>query len=308
MCHQNLSHSQTKLSKVAIWEAVLWRILLFFDYCHFMIAEQIPETDCLWSLFLLLREIVDMVIAPVTRRSCIPYLSEKIIDFLSTFHQHFVGKITPKMHYMIHYPRLILSYGPLVHLSRLRFEAKHQYFKTVATVLGNFKNISKTFARWHQFRQCWEQSDTYCLGINTETADTQNIPVEALPIDACKALNRIFQNIDAKKSPGPDKVGGKVLKTCAEQLCGIFHHIFLEFFKLQKVPNIWKTSNIVPVQKNSVPKDLNDFRSVALLTLIMKGFEKIVRELIFQQIETSLDPLQFAYREGGVWRTLFSVS
>lgn len=85
------------------------------------------------------------------------------------------------MHYMIHYPRLILSYGPLVHLSCLRFEAKHQYFKRVATVLGNFKNITKTLARRHQFRQCWEQSDTDSLGITTETADTRNIPVQALP-------------------------------------------------------------------------------------------------------------------------------
>lgn len=58
----------------------------------------------------------------------------------------------------------------------------------MATVLGNFKNITKTLARRHQFRQCWEQSDTDSLGITTETADTQNIPVQALPIDAREAL------------------------------------------------------------------------------------------------------------------------
>ncbi|XP_067300110.1 uncharacterized protein [Pseudorasbora parva] len=162
--------------------------LTLFRLLPFMIAEQIPETDCLWRLYLLLREIVDIVIAPVIRRSWIPYLSEKIVEFLSTFHQHFPGKITPKMHYMIHYPRLILSYGPLVHLSCLRFEAKHQYFKRVARVLGNFKNITKTLARRHQFRQCWEQSDTDCIGITAETADTRNIPLQALPVDAREAL------------------------------------------------------------------------------------------------------------------------
>lgn len=66
--------------------------ITLFRLLPFMIAEQIPETDCLWRLYLLFRE-MDIVIAPVIRRSWIPYLSEKVVAFLSTFHQHFPGKI-----------------------------------------------------------------------------------------------------------------------------------------------------------------------------------------------------------------------
>lgn len=54
------------------------------------------------------------------------------------------------MHYLIHYPRLLLLYGPLSKLSCMRFEVKHQYFKSVARKTRNFKNLSATLSRRHQ--------------------------------------------------------------------------------------------------------------------------------------------------------------
>ena len=40
--------------------------------------------------------------------------------------------------------------GPLTHISCIRFEGKHRYFKQIAKVTGNFKNIAKTVAFRHQ--------------------------------------------------------------------------------------------------------------------------------------------------------------
>lgn len=75
-----------------------------------------------------------------------------------------------------------------------------------------------------------------------------------------------------RKSPGPDNVCGQVLRTCADQLSGIFHHIFSLSLELQTVPKIWKQAVIVPVAKGSSPKILNDFRPVALTSLVMRRF------------------------------------
>ncbi len=50
----------------------------------------------------------------------------------------------------------------------------------------------------------------------------------------------LFQRVNPKKSPGPDNIGGMVLRTCAEQLCEIFHYIFSQSLMLQRVPEIWK--------------------------------------------------------------------
>ena len=45
--------------------------------------------------------------------------------------------------------------GPLSQLWCMRFEAKHRYFKQVAKVIGNFKNIAKTLASRHQRYMCY---------------------------------------------------------------------------------------------------------------------------------------------------------
>ncbi|CAM4731262.1 unnamed protein product [Leuciscus chuanchicus] len=46
--------------------------------------------------------------------------------------------------------------------------------------------------------------------------------------------------------------------------------------KLGKVPQIWKTSCVVPVPKTSRPKDFGDYRPVALTSHLMKTLERLV--------------------------------
>uniref|UniRef100_A0A3B1JF03 Reverse transcriptase domain-containing protein n=1 Tax=Astyanax mexicanus TaxID=7994 RepID=A0A3B1JF03_ASTMX len=53
---------------------------------------------------------------------------------------------------------------------------------------------------------------------------------------------------------------------------------------------------IVPVPKKSQVSCLNDYRPIALTPIIMKCFERLVMRHIKNQLPSSLDPLQFAYR------------
>lgn len=52
---------------------------------------------------------------------------------------------------------------------------------------------------------------------------------------------------------------------------------------------------VVPVPKRSHPKNVNDFRPVALTSVLIKIFEKSVRSEILRRTEYALDPMQFAY-------------
>jgi hypothetical protein len=45
--------------------------------------------------------------------------------------------------------------GPLVRNWAMRFEAKHSYFKNVAGIVNNFKNIDLSLARRHQALQAY---------------------------------------------------------------------------------------------------------------------------------------------------------
>ena len=41
-----------------------------------------------------------------------------------------------------------------------------------------------------------------------------------------------------------------------------------------------------------------DFRPIALTSLVMKSFERILKDEITSMVQGKLDPLQFAYQEG----------
>jgi len=64
-------------------------------------------------------------------------------------------RITPKFHYLLHYPTMASRFGVLRDHWTLRYESKHQYLKQIATNLGNFINIAHTLAMRHQMLQCY---------------------------------------------------------------------------------------------------------------------------------------------------------
>ena len=58
-----------------------------------------------------------------------------------------------KQHKLTHYPRILSRSGSLINLCVLKYERKHQWFKRLTHVTGNFKNVPKTYAVRHQIRQ-----------------------------------------------------------------------------------------------------------------------------------------------------------
>ncbi len=62
------------------------------------------------------------------------------------------------------------------------------------------------------------------------------------------------------------------------------------------VLTFFKKSVNIPVPKNSQPSCLNDYCLVALTSIVMKVFERLLKNHICCSIPANLDPLQFAYR------------
>ncbi len=60
--------------------------------------------------------------------------------------------------------------------------------------------------------------------------------------------------------PGKDQIrlGGRLLKTYADQLGPVFIIYFKSRFYLQKMPKLWKEAIVVLVRNTSYPKTLND--------------------------------------------------
>ncbi len=85
-------------------------------------------------------------------------------------------------------------------------------------------------------------------------------------------VRRELKRVNIRKAARPDGITGRVLRSCADQLAGLFTSIFNESLAASVVPTSFKKSVIIPVPKNSKPSCLNVYRPVALTSTVMKGF------------------------------------
>ncbi|KAI4876174.1 hypothetical protein NFI96_003939 [Prochilodus magdalenae] len=65
-----------------------------------------------------------------------------------------------------------------------------------------------------------------------------------------------------------------------------------------RVPQLWKTSCVVPVPKTPHPKDLNSYRPVSLASYLMKTLKRLLLVHLLPLVCPAIDPLQFAYQPG----------
>jgi len=73
-----------------------------------MIGDKISMTDEHWINFIRLLDIIDYLMAPILSKDCTSHLKELIKEHHEAFTELYPScKITPKMHYMVHYPECI---------------------------------------------------------------------------------------------------------------------------------------------------------------------------------------------------------
>lgn len=91
----------------------------------FLVGQLVPPDEPAWQVILDLKDIVELVVAPVHTTQSVAFLESKICDHRYRLQEVFPGaKLLPKHHFVEHYPQMIRSFGPLVGMWTMRFEAK----------------------------------------------------------------------------------------------------------------------------------------------------------------------------------------
>lgn len=156
-----------------------------------MLYKLVPEGNLYWSLLLDLKTIIDIVFSHVIDVDHIALLKLKICDHLQLFHELFPTKnLRPKQHFLIHYAQHMLNFGPLKRCWTLRFEAKHFYFKRLATVGKNFKQLGSTLAVRHQLHQSYCAASENYLKSNVVLGSKKNVSVHCLENELKVLLDR----------------------------------------------------------------------------------------------------------------------
>ena len=115
----------------------------------FMIGHLIPCCDE-WHLYISFVRIVEALLAPSITQTELMSLETSIRQFLVDFIAIYGPVMTPKMHFMLHYPEEIRKHGPLRNLWTLRFEQKNQSLKRLLEQNRCRKNVCLSMAVKHQ--------------------------------------------------------------------------------------------------------------------------------------------------------------
>ena len=103
-------------------------------------------------------------------------------------------------------------------------------------------DISKFYNMFnrHEFSKCVDRVKRNAFGINSHFVCTK------------EHIRKEFKRLRPSKAAGPDGISPNVLRMRSSQLCEIFCTIFNLSFQCGVVPDIWKSTCIVPVPKNII--------------------------------------------------------
>lgn len=117
----------------------------------FIIGAKVPFSDPAWQVLMTLKDITELVVSPIHTEDSISYLDTLISEHRHRLLEVFPDfRLTPKFHFLEHYPDMIKCFGPLVCVWTMRFEAKHSFFKRIVRHTNSFRNILLSLATRHQ--------------------------------------------------------------------------------------------------------------------------------------------------------------
>jgi hypothetical protein len=110
---------------------------------------------------------------------------------------------------------------------------------------------------------------------------------------------KVIENLQNKKSPGPDNITPKLLKSCVATLSGPLTHIANLSFANGHFPSQLKLAKVIPIFKKSDLTHPGNYRPISLLSIINKVFEKLMYSRLYKFLTKHklLYSYQFGFRE-----------
>ena len=125
-------------------------MLTLIKFICLIIGHSIPrETEC-WNLLTMLKTIVEILVSPIIHAKTPKLLATLIAEYLMLHSKNFPGLSKPKHHFLIHYPRIMETVGPVWNVNCIRLEATHRVGKVTSHTAFSRVNFCRTIALKHQ--------------------------------------------------------------------------------------------------------------------------------------------------------------
>ena len=112
-------------------------------------------------------------------------------------------------------------------------------------------------------------------------------------------IKKLLQDLDPSKSPGPDKIPGKLLKLMASEIAPCLSLIFSASIYQGAVPQDWKLALVTPLFKKDNRKDPSNYRPISLICICSKLLERVIHTSVMSHLmdHNILSNTQFGFRK-----------
>ena len=157
-----------------------------------ILVNVIPDDSKYWKLFITLREICSIILAPRMHRSTALML-ETLIEEHHQLYIDLFGELKPRFHNMVHYKRILLATGPFISNSCIRMEGKNKELKSITLSTSTSKNLLIGIMYRYQLKLC----NLYSVGLNYNDMKTVKPLKKSFEyVKACFPNNENINNIN----------------------------------------------------------------------------------------------------------------
>ena len=113
-------------------------------------------------------------------------------------------------------------------------------------------------------------------------------------------VQKKLQDLITDKEPGADLIHPRLLKELAVQVAYPLAIIFQQSIDQSRVPQQWRTANIIPIFKKGSKRDAANYRPISLTSHIGKLLERIIRDHILRHLDNKqlIKPSQHGFLPG----------
>ena len=129
--------------------------------------------------------------------------------------------------------------------------------------------------------------------LQTEDIQVPRFPQESTPHISVSEVAEQLNMIKTKKSTAAGDIPAKLIKLSADHLAAPLADVINTGIRLGQWPDIYKIETITPVPKVHPPKVLDQLRPISNLFTYSKVGEKIISNLMVQDMVQKMDPCQF---------------
>ena len=115
---------------------------------------------------------------------------------------------------------------------------------------------------------------------------------------AVHEMGKYISGMNNKKSSGPDEISNQLLKLASPYITGSLTYIFNLRIEQNVFPSEFQKAKVIPSARTRDHKNMDDYKSVSLLSVLSKFLERHVHKHLVTCLETRdlFHPLQSGFR------------